>query len=255
MERWLWSGSQTEPKCGKSGLLELCHEAYDQYQIEVVKSNKLYQRFADDLVYSHEFHDALDARSKNEHQKNFNIIKTLLWERRDLVELFFSQPSLSDDSINEFINLFNTTTSIPNKNANHVPSAGERSFDCCLTKDEYVILAECCNTMEIFTTKVSVDQVISLLDGSLTKPLRSKNNRYLAYLFEQLSIRSLIVRNWQIVIGSKKQIYSSSGNTFLTQKAVASALHQVSAGGMNATCKMIYDFADQIKESNDRKRR
>lgn len=255
MERWLWSGSQTEPKCGKSGLLELCHEAYDLYQVEVIHSNKLYQRFADDFVYSHEFHDALDARSKNEHQKNFNIIKTLLWERRDLIELFFSQPSLSDNSINELINLFNSTTSIPNKNASHVPSAGERSFDCCLTKDEYVILAECCNTMEIFTSKVSVEQIISLLDGSLTKPLRSNNNRYLAYLFEQLSIRSLIVKNWQIVIDCKKQIYSSSGNTFLTQRAVASALHQVSAGGMSATCKMIYDYADQIKESNDRKRR
>jgi len=56
----------TAAKSGDSGLLEMLREAYDLYQVEVVNQGKLYQRYADDFVYSHEFHDAIDAWSKNE---------------------------------------------------------------------------------------------------------------------------------------------------------------------------------------------
>ena len=63
----------------------MLHEAYDLYQVEVINEGKLYQRYADDFVYSHEFHDDLDAWSKNEHQKNYRILDSLLSNRRDLL--------------------------------------------------------------------------------------------------------------------------------------------------------------------------
>lgn len=89
----------------------MLHEAYDLYQVEVVNQGKLYQRYADDFVYSHEFHDAIDAWSKNEHQKNFHILDSLLTKRRDLVEQFFSKDNVSDTELMEMLHLFNTLNS------------------------------------------------------------------------------------------------------------------------------------------------
>ena len=51
-ERLTWSGHLTAAKSGDSGLLEMLHEAYDLYQVEVVNQGKIYQRYADDFVYS-----------------------------------------------------------------------------------------------------------------------------------------------------------------------------------------------------------
>ena len=56
---------------------------------EVVNQNKRYLRFAEDFINSHKFHDAKDARSKNEHEKNLGIIKALLFGNRKIVEKYF----------------------------------------------------------------------------------------------------------------------------------------------------------------------
>ena len=74
----------------------MLHEAYDLFQVEVINQGKLYQRYADDFVYSHEFHDAIDAWSKNEHQKNYRIVDSLLSNRRDLVETYFNKEEIDD---------------------------------------------------------------------------------------------------------------------------------------------------------------
>lgn len=87
-ERLTWSGHLTAAKSGDSGLLEMLREAYDLYQVEVVNQGKLYQRYADDFVYSHEFHDDLDAWSKNEHQKNYRILDSLLSIEETLLSYF-----------------------------------------------------------------------------------------------------------------------------------------------------------------------
>ena len=87
----------------------MLHEAYDLYQVEVVNQGKLYQRYADDFVYSHEFHDAIDAWSKNEHQKNYRILDALLTNRRDLVENYFNKSEVSETELREMLTLFNTT--------------------------------------------------------------------------------------------------------------------------------------------------
>ena len=78
-ERWQWFTGWTAPYVGKEGLYKLCRELNSQYMAEVVNQNKRYLRFAEDFINSHKFHDAKDARSKNEHEKNLGIIKALLF--------------------------------------------------------------------------------------------------------------------------------------------------------------------------------
>lgn len=182
---------------GDSSLLEMLREANDHYQVEVVHQGKLYQRFAEDFVLSHEFHDALDAKSRNEHQKNYNILKSLLMNRRDLVEQFFHKGKCSDDDIHQVIHLFNTT--VPSNRRTNAFREGHTatsvSFSSCLELDDSDVLARSCNDVRLFRDSVTASELHSLFDGTLEFPHRSRNNRLVAFFFDQLSIFSLIIRN------------------------------------------------------------
>ena len=222
----MWSDSLTAPKSGESGLLDLLHEARDLYQAEVMNQGKLYQRYADDFVNSHEFHDAIDAWSRNEHRKNYYILKSILYERRDLVESFFSKDA-GDEELNELLHLFNTTT--PSSKTFVAPGKRERhpdvSFHCCIDKEDFEVIAMACNKAGVFSEVVTVEDLYSLLNGKTHSPLHSRNNRLVAYFFNQLATSELICRNWQIVLATKKSIVSSSGKRTLLQSDLSEAVY------------------------------
>ena len=200
-------------------MLELLHEAYDLYQVEVVNQGKLYQRYADDFVYSHEFHDAIDAWSKNE-------------------------------------TLFNTT--LPSSNTfvarKKVRETSDLNLCSCLDNDDLSILARCCNEAQIFSEVINTNDLLSLLDGKLSMPLHSRNNRLVAFFFDQLSIYNLIIRNWQNVLAHQRSIVSSTGKDTLTQKSLSSALYSIVDLEMSAQEKIIDDAVRPIGQKYQRKR-
>lgn len=235
---------------GDSSLLEILREANDLYQAEVVHQGKLYQRFAEDFVLSHEFHDALDAKSRNEHQKNYNILKSLLMNRRDLVEQFFYKEECSDDDIHQMIRLFNTTV-FSNRRTNAVKEGHTEasvSFCSCLELDDCDVLARSCNDVGLFRDSVTASELYSLFDGGLEFPLRSRNNRLVAFFFDQLSIFSLIIRNWQNVIAKQKCILSSKEDAPLTQKALSSALYALNGVGLSSEERIIESSIKKVSD-------
>ena len=149
----------------------MLREAYDLYQVEVVNQGKLYQRYADDFVYSHEFHDDLDAWSKNEHQKNYRILDSLLSNRRDLIELFFNKENISESELIELLHLFNTT--MPSSQnfiaRSKVRDSADLNLCSCLSSDDLIALANCCNEAQIFSEVIDSTDLSSLLDGKLSQ--------------------------------------------------------------------------------------
>ena len=257
MERLAWSGNLTAAKSGDSGLLEMLHEAYDLYQVEVVNQGKLYQRYADDFVYSHEFHDAIDAWSKNEHQKNYRIVDSLLSNRRDLIESYFNRDTVNDADLMEMIRQFNTT--LPSSNSfvarTRVREASGHNLCSCLDNDDLIILARCCNDAQIFNEVIHADDLLSLLDGKMAMPLHSRNNRLVAFFFDQLSLYNLIIRNWQNVLAQQRCIVSSTGKGTLTQKSLSSALYSIVDLEMSAQEKIIDEAVRPIGQKYQRKRK
>ena len=213
-------------------MLELLNEAYDLYQVEVVNQGKLYQRYADDFVYSHEFHDAIDAWSKNEHQKNYRILDSLLTNRRDLV----------DPSSNTFVA------------RKKVRETSDLNLCSCLDNDDLGILARCCNEAQIFSEVINASDLLSLLEGKMTMPLHSRNNRLVAFFFDQLSLYNLIIRNWQNVLARQRCIVSSTGKDTLTQKSLSSALYSIVDLEMSAQEKIIDEAVRPIGQKYQRKR-
>ena len=212
-------------------MLELLHEAYDLYQVEVVNQGKLYQRYADDFVYSHEFHDAIDAWSKNESE-------------------------VSETELREMLTLFNTT--LPSSNTfvarKKVRETSDLNLCSCLDNDDLSILARCCNEAQIFSEVINTNDLLSLLDGKLSMPLHSRNNRLVAFFFDQLSIYNLIIRNWQNVLAHQRSIVSSTGKDTLTQKSLSSALYSIVDLEMSAQEKIIDDAVRPIGQKYQRKR-
>ena len=237
-------------------MLELLHEAYDLYQVEVVNQGKLYQRYADDFVYSHEFHDAIDAWSKNEHQKNYRILDSRLTNRRDLVENYVNKSKISETELREMLTLFNTT--LPSSNTfvarKKVREASDLNLCSCLDNDDLGILARCCNEAQIFSEVINARDLLSLLEGKMTMPLHSRNNRLVAFFFDQLSIYNLIIRNWQNVLARQRCIVSSTGKDTLTQKSLSSALYSIVDLEMSAQEKIIDEAVRPIGQKYQRKR-
>lgn len=241
MESRLWSDHLTAPVSGESGLLELLREASDLYQVEVVNQNKLYQRFAEDFVLSHEFHDALDAKSRNEHQKNFHILKSLLLNRRDLVEQFFSKEERSDDELCQMLHLFNTTLPSSANQAHSQTGGAENSLSLrsCLNLEDCEILVRACNDAHLFRDGIKATDLLSLLQGNLDFPLRSINNRLVAYFFQQLFLYGFITEYWQNAIAKMHCIDSSTGRGSITSKALSSALYQVNENEPTSEARII----------------
>lgn len=95
---------KTPAQTGEQGLFRLVYQAHEVYKAEVLTHRKCYRRFMLDFIHSTQYHDATDAWSKNEHQKNYCIVSELLetmksWYANTSVSLPWTKPKLKNCSI------------------------------------------------------------------------------------------------------------------------------------------------------------
>ena len=66
------------------------------FKTAVMEHGFIYDRFSEDFINSHTFHDAADADSRNDHLVNLGRIGSLLLTRKDLVRKY-SDLDLTDE--------------------------------------------------------------------------------------------------------------------------------------------------------------
>ena len=105
----------------------------------------------------------------------------------------------------------------------------ENPFDSILNDRQIELIADCINEVKIFNASVTVDDLKAILSCKPNTILRSNNNRYVAFLFSELSNRSLITANWQSVIANNKLFLSKdkSRDKYLNQGDLATATNYV----------------------------
>ena len=86
----------------------MVEQAYVSYKEEVVTRQKSYRRYVLDFIHSKRFHDATDAWSKNEHQKNYHTVIELLRKHERLVRKHFDHDILDENGISTLLNEFYT---------------------------------------------------------------------------------------------------------------------------------------------------
>lgn len=236
----------------------MLREVVTMYQSEVATGKKLYKLFALDFLNSHHHTDRRDAAGLNEHRKNLGILKRILFARKDLL-VRFSELGMPDDALlQDLLHLYYTTEAPPpgQEAAATVPSAAKQnrslSLGCCLDDDQLSLIADCANEARVFVEVLDTSILRSLLEGRLTVPLTSRNNRMLAYLFDQLCRHGFILPRWQNLLEQAGSILSPKGNKPLKHEQFSNALTHARSTP-NSMQKKIRDCVQQVQEqlSND----
>lgn len=88
-------------------LLKLFHAAYEQYQSEVLKDGKLYERYVNDLLSYHLPIVSGDMEIIRKHFRNVFCMYELLINRKDLVNKYFTRHVFEECDFNEMLYAFN----------------------------------------------------------------------------------------------------------------------------------------------------
>jgi hypothetical protein len=101
----------------------------------------------------------------------------------------------------------------------------------------------------MFNASVTVDDLKAILSCKPNVILRSNNNRYVAFLFSELSNRSLITANWQSAIANNKLFLSKdkSRDKYLNQGDLATATNYVKGISYEKGFAIIYNYIKQLK--------
>ena len=125
----------------------------------------------------------------------------------------------------------------------------ENPFDSVLNDKQIELIADCINEVKMFNASVTVDDLKAILSCKPNAILRSNNNRYVAFLFSELSNRSLITTNWQSVIANNKLFLSKdkSRDKYLNQGDLATATNYVKGISHEKGFATIYNYIKQLK--------
>ena len=227
------------------------------YKSEVVTGGKLYKLFAEDFLNSHHHTDRRDAAGLNEHRKNLGILKGILFTRKDRLGQFSEVSTPDDATLKDLLHLYYTTEAPPGQEAGaavSIPSKQNHSLSlgCCLDNDQLSLIADCANEARVFVEVLDASILRSLLDGKLLVPLRSRNNRMLAYLFDQLCRHGLILPRWQNLLEQAGSILGPKGNKPLRHEQFSNALTHAK-NTPNSMQKKIRECIQKVQEqlSND----
>ena len=125
----------------------------------------------------------------------------------------------------------------------------ENPFGSIFNDKQIELIADCINEVKMFNASVTVDDLKAILSCKPNAILRSNNNRYVAFLFSELSNRSLITGNWQSVIANNKLFLSKdkSRDKYLNQGDLATATNYVKGISHEKGFATIYNYIKQLK--------
>lgn len=232
-------------------------EAHECYQTEVIGCGKLYHRYKKDFLNSHSYTDCQYAAGKNEHKKNFYIMEEFLEEREDLVVIFFTKVDFEYHDYKALHHKFNTTEPPPNGQYLHgkPPSIlqtardpkPKQDFQCYFDSTQLNLIARHANEVHLFSADVSEEDMRKLFSCQVSKQLKARSNRRVAFFFDMLCSKNLICKQWQSVIAKHKLILSSSTDKPLTTTKLSSATSDAkstNASIYEAIRKKVQEIAD-----------
>ena len=244
----------TPAQTGKEGLFRLVKQAQVSYKGEVVTREKSYRRYVLDFIHSKQFHDASDAWSKNEHQKNYYTVVDLLRNHEKLVRRYFEQETFEEINISMLLGDFYTAdqqeVDIPIKSdrtdsGNFELNDSNFSFKPLLDRHTLDLIVQLANEVSLFKEVLNADNVANRYASDTLQTVTSRNNTKLVLLLDKLASHDVISYNWQSVIAKKRLIISSSGKKCLNQHDMSSTLNRIKDISPNITEKQLLAVIDK----------
>lgn len=186
-----------------------------------------------DFLRSHIHHDATDAHSKNEHERNLGTMKDLLLGNRPIVEKYFITGSTNNEQLALIFNELDCGECV----ATPLPSVYDsvrrknvraNDFECHFNQEILQKIVSCINACKLFSKSLSSEEVTSFFDCSLPYPLQCTNLRLVSLFFDGLDRSTLITQYWQSVIERRGLLIKKNGKTPVSAHDLSSALSQAS---------------------------
>lgn len=226
---------RTPAQTGKQGLYRLVEQARQSYKAEVSTRQKSYRRYVLDFIHSTQYHDAKDARSKNEHQKNYYTVADLLSDHEKLVRKYFDLEVFDESKISDLLDEFYAFDlpqpaapgTIRESIATQESTIPNAAIESTLDNRTIDLIAQLVNEVDLFKEKLDADDTAARYAAGTLRAVTSRNNARLVLLLDKLASRGIIPYGWQVMIARKRLIVSSSGRKYLDQHDMSSTLNRI----------------------------
>ena len=122
------------------------------------------------------------------------------------------------------------------------------TFEHSLNDQQINSLVDCVNEVRMFKGgEVAFEQLKSIFDCQPIAPLRSSNNRLLAFFFDQLSNHSYITEKWQSAIYKNNLFLSSQKDSFVNQTDISTAVNHCRDILMKGKFAKINQYINNLK--------
>lgn len=122
------------------------------------------------------------------------------------------------------------------------------TFEHSLNDQQIESLVDCVNEVRMFKGgEVTFEQLKSIFDCQPITPLRSSNNRLLAFFFDQLSNHSYITEKWQSAIYKNNLFLSPQKDSFVNQTDISTAVNNCRDILMNGKFAKINQYINNLK--------
>ena len=122
------------------------------------------------------------------------------------------------------------------------------TFEHSLNDQQINSLVDCVNEVRMFKGgEVTFEQLKSIFDCQPIAPLRSSNNRLLAFFFDQLSNHSYITEKWQSAIYKNNLFLSSQKDSFVNQTDISTAVNHCRDILMKGKFAKINQYINNLK--------
>ena len=122
------------------------------------------------------------------------------------------------------------------------------TFEHSLNDQQIESLVDCVNEVRMFKGgEVTFEQLKSIFDCHPITPLRSSNNRLLAFFFDQLSNHSYITEKWQSAIYKNNLFLSPQKDSFVNQTDISTAVNHCRDILMKGKFAKINQYINNLK--------
>lgn len=122
------------------------------------------------------------------------------------------------------------------------------TFEHSLNDQQIESLVDCVNDVRMFKGgDVTFEQLKAIFDCQPITPLRSSNNRLLAFFFDQLSNHSYIAEKWQSAIYKNNLFLSPQKDSFVNQTDISTAVNHCRDILMKGKFAKINQYINNLK--------
>lgn len=230
--------TKQEVDSSSNELWTLFRAAYEQYQLEIVNDNKLYDRYVNDFINYHlPVFSNVEEVVRN-HFRNIFCLYELLTNRKDLVEKYFIRTVFEVEDFNEMLYSFN-----------HLDYKITKSKILASFNEAQIrLITQFANESNLFVYKVDEKTIDDFFRCNLDNGLIVTNMANILPLLYELSRQKMIPYNWVSLLADNKLLIPQKTMKSSTRMAISSRLTELKDSVVDFPGKSYINLVQQLKE-------